>query len=126
MQNRFIRAPYIEYDKGSDWGLVGFDKTLSEDDITFVKENIKTLNSHDVTWSIVEGSEFAIIDCYKLKSWFIVSLYRGRREEFPDQTGKLRCPHCTWSLSRWLRFTRWSRRSRRTWWRPWRPRWRAR
>ena len=48
--------PYIQYDKGNDWGLVGFDKTLSEDDITFVKENIKTLNSNDISWSASEGS----------------------------------------------------------------------
>jgi lupus La protein len=49
-------VPFIDYNKGNDWGLVGFEKALSEDDITFVKENIKALNSNDITWSVPEGS----------------------------------------------------------------------
>jgi lupus La protein len=49
-------VPYIQHDKGNDWGLVGFEKALSEDEITFVKENITTLNSNDISWSAAEGS----------------------------------------------------------------------
>jgi lupus La protein len=55
LQERFSRAPYIQHNRGDDWGLVGFDKTLAEDEIAYVKENLKTLDSKDITWSTPEG-----------------------------------------------------------------------
>ena len=45
----------MKYTKGDDWGLVGFDKALSEEDIAYVKEHIKTLSSKEVTWSVPDG-----------------------------------------------------------------------
>jgi lupus La protein len=56
MRGRFPRTPFIKYTRGADWGLVGFDKTLSEEDVAFVKENVKQINGKDVVWSIAEGS----------------------------------------------------------------------
>lgn len=55
LKERFPRAPFVQYNKGDTWGLVGFDKALNEDEITYVKEHIKTLGSKEVTWSIPEG-----------------------------------------------------------------------
>lgn len=43
------------YTNGDDWGLVGFHKVLSEEDITTVKEAVKTLNSKEITWSLAGG-----------------------------------------------------------------------
>lgn len=48
--------PFIEYQKGDDTGLVGFDNALSEADIAFVKEHVKTINDKEVSWVILEGS----------------------------------------------------------------------
>ena len=45
----------MQYSKGDTWGLVGFDKALSEEEITFVKEHIKTLGGKEVTWSHLDG-----------------------------------------------------------------------
>ncbi|KAF5353435.1 hypothetical protein D9756_008032 [Leucocoprinus leucothites] len=46
------RAPYIKYSRGDDSGFVGFHKALSEDEITLVKETIKTINKKPVTWTV--------------------------------------------------------------------------
>ena len=55
MKERFTRAPFVQYTNGETWGLVGFDKALSEEEISFVKEHCKTLGSKDVAWSVPEG-----------------------------------------------------------------------
>lgn len=55
LKERFGRPPFIKYEKGTDWGLVGFDKALSEEDINFIKENVKTINGSDVEWTAAEG-----------------------------------------------------------------------
>ena len=55
LKERFSRAPFIQYNRGDNWGLVGFDKTLTEEDIAHVKQNLKTLSSNEVTWSVPEG-----------------------------------------------------------------------
>ncbi len=56
MKERFSRAPFIKYKKGDDFGTVVFDKALSEDDIAFVKEKLKTLNSQEITWTSATGT----------------------------------------------------------------------
>ncbi|KAF7974611.1 hypothetical protein HWV62_11578 [Athelia sp. TMB] len=48
LREHFGRVPFIEYQKGADDGLVGFDKSLTEEDIAFVKEHIKTVNDQQV------------------------------------------------------------------------------
>ncbi|KXN92548.1 hypothetical protein AN958_05403 [Leucoagaricus sp. SymC.cos] len=45
------RAPYIKYSRGDDFGLVGFHKTLSEEEVALVKETIQTINKKPVAWS---------------------------------------------------------------------------
>lgn len=55
LKERFPRSPFVQYTRGQTWGLVGFDKTLSEDELAYVKEHIKTLSGKDVTWSILDG-----------------------------------------------------------------------
>ena len=49
------RAPYIKYTRGENSGLVGFYKPLSEEDIEFVRNTIKTINNNEVTWSSPNG-----------------------------------------------------------------------
>ncbi|GLB44463.1 putative protein with domain in the RNA-binding Lupus La protein; unknown function [Lyophyllum shimeji] len=51
------RAPFIKYARGEDAGLVGFHKALTEDEIATVRESIKTINSHPVTWTLPEEEE---------------------------------------------------------------------
>ena len=51
------KPPYIKYSRGDDNGLVGFYKPLSEDDINFVKNTIKTINKNEVTWSLPTEEE---------------------------------------------------------------------
>ncbi|KAF9450511.1 hypothetical protein P691DRAFT_758105 [Macrolepiota fuliginosa MF-IS2] len=46
------RAPYIKYSRGDDFGLVGFHKALSEEEIALVKETVKTINKKPVTWTV--------------------------------------------------------------------------
>ncbi|KAF8628179.1 hypothetical protein AX15_004060 [Amanita polypyramis BW_CC] len=54
------KLPFIKYTTGDDFGLVGFHKVLSEEDIAAVKETVKTINSNEVTWSLPnEASEKA-------------------------------------------------------------------
>jgi lupus La protein len=55
IKEKFERAPFIKYARGDNSGLVGFQKALSEEEVAYVKENIKTINSKEVTWSLPEG-----------------------------------------------------------------------
>jgi lupus La protein len=48
-------VPYIQYNAGDDWGLLGFDKSLTEEEIGFVKETLKTIDGKDVEWAIPPG-----------------------------------------------------------------------
>jgi len=50
------KAPFIKYSRGDNHGLVGFHKTLSEEDITYIKETIKTINGNEVTWTLPNGT----------------------------------------------------------------------
>ncbi|KAJ2921280.1 hypothetical protein H1R20_g15815, partial [Candolleomyces eurysporus] len=46
------RPPYIKYSRGDDFGLVGFHKALTEEEISSVKELVKKVNEKEVTWSL--------------------------------------------------------------------------
>lgn len=61
MKERFSRPPFIKYTTGDTWGLVGFDKALSEDDIQYVKEHVKALGSKPITWSLPDGKFFRLV-----------------------------------------------------------------
>ncbi|KAF8513526.1 hypothetical protein JB92DRAFT_3083175 [Gautieria morchelliformis] len=52
LKDHFKKPPFIQYTRGADSGLVGFDKTLSDEDITFVREHLKTINGKPVTWEV--------------------------------------------------------------------------
>jgi lupus La protein len=56
LKDHFEKPPYIKYARGEDSGLVGFDKTLSDEDITFVREHLKTINEKPVTWEVPDGT----------------------------------------------------------------------
>ncbi|KAL0571289.1 hypothetical protein V5O48_010680 [Marasmius crinis-equi] len=51
------KAPYIEYNRGDNHGLVGFHATLSEEDIEKVKNAVKTINDKEITWSQIPEEE---------------------------------------------------------------------
>jgi lupus La protein len=55
LKERFPRSPFVQYTKGETCGLVGFDKALSEDEIAYVKEHLKTLGGKDIVWSNLDG-----------------------------------------------------------------------
>jgi hypothetical protein len=40
---------------------VGFDKSLTEEDIAFVKENVKKMNDKDIVWSVPEGLSLLVL-----------------------------------------------------------------
>ncbi|KAJ2931810.1 hypothetical protein H1R20_g5284, partial [Candolleomyces eurysporus] len=46
------RPPYIKYSRGDDFGLVGFHKALTEDEVSSVRELVKKVNEKEVTWSL--------------------------------------------------------------------------
>lgn len=46
----------MKYTRGEDSGLVGFDKSLSDEEIAFVRDSVKTLNGKPVTWTVAEGA----------------------------------------------------------------------
>ncbi|PCH43220.1 hypothetical protein WOLCODRAFT_138250 [Wolfiporia cocos MD-104 SS10] len=52
LKERFARAPFVQYKSGETSGLVAFDKALNEDEITYVKEHLKTLDGKEVSWDI--------------------------------------------------------------------------
>ncbi|EJD04821.1 uncharacterized protein FOMMEDRAFT_120041 [Fomitiporia mediterranea MF3/22] len=57
MKERFEHAPFIKYEKGASEGLVGFSKALTDEDIAFIKEKIKTINGKEITWLPAEEAE---------------------------------------------------------------------
>ncbi|EED82858.1 predicted protein [Postia placenta Mad-698-R] len=52
LKERFARVPFVKNTRGESSGLVGFDKALTEDEISYVKEHLKTLSGKEVTWSV--------------------------------------------------------------------------
>jgi hypothetical protein len=83
LRERFARVPYIQFSKGDDFGLVGFDKALTEDEIDYVKTNLKTVNSNEVQWSIPEGTVTLTVS-YTICALPLLSCHRGRRETIPN------------------------------------------
>ena len=55
LRDRFERVPYIQHNRGDSWGLLGFDKQLSEEDIQFVKDNC-TVEGKTIDWTIPPGA----------------------------------------------------------------------
>ncbi|KAF9235425.1 hypothetical protein BU15DRAFT_89588 [Melanogaster broomeanus] len=43
--------------RATTFGLVGFDKTLKDDEVAYVKETLKTVNSQAVVWTIPDEEE---------------------------------------------------------------------
>ncbi|KEP49995.1 fungal family LA-motif protein [Rhizoctonia solani 123E] len=50
LKEKFTPLPFIKMDKGATEGVFGFGKTLSEEDITFLKEKVPTIGGGEVTW----------------------------------------------------------------------------
>jgi hypothetical protein len=127
LKERFTRPPFIKYERGEDSGLVGFDRALTEEDIAFVKEKVKTLGGKTIEWTAAEGK-------------LISNETPARRLIYISRVGRTRIPHRTCAnrceagnLRRFSRRARrcarrsWGRerRERRAWWRTrWRTRWR--
>ncbi|CAE6442808.1 unnamed protein product [Rhizoctonia solani] len=58
LKEKFTPLPFIKMDKGATEGIFGFGKTLSEEDITFLKEKVPTIGGGEVTWeSLSEEDE---------------------------------------------------------------------
>ncbi|KAG8701687.1 hypothetical protein FRC11_011968 [Ceratobasidium sp. 423] len=50
LKEKFTPLPFIKMDKGATEGIFGFGKTLSEEDIAFLKEKVPTIGGGEVTW----------------------------------------------------------------------------
>lgn len=86
MKERFDgRAPFIKYSRGDNHGLVGFNKTLSEEDITYIKEAIKTINGNEVTWTLPSGTR-------SLPLFSLFSDLRGKQRRMKNSS-KLNVPN---------------------------------
>jgi hypothetical protein len=55
LKERFARAPFIQFTKGEPSGLVGFDRALTDEELAFVREKLKTVSGKDLTWEVAEG-----------------------------------------------------------------------
>ncbi len=51
-------VPYIKYMRGESSGLVGFHRTLQEEDLASVKKALATLEDKELTWEFVPGLLF--------------------------------------------------------------------
>ena len=49
---RFARAPYPIFQRGRLWT----SQIRKEDEIGYIKENLKTVNSKEVVWTIPDGT----------------------------------------------------------------------
>lgn len=56
LKERYARLPFIKYERGEDSGLVGFDRALTDEDVEFVREAVKTINGKPVTWDFIDGA----------------------------------------------------------------------
>lgn len=81
LKDRFERPPYIKYSRGDDFGIVGFDKCLSEEDISFVREHLKTINNQEVSWELLDGLSFFTV-CHLFA--ITTSYFRGNGESLPN------------------------------------------
>ncbi|CAE6475015.1 unnamed protein product [Rhizoctonia solani] len=50
LKEKFTPLPFIKMDKGATEGIFGFGKTLSEEDIAFLKEKVPKIGGGEVTW----------------------------------------------------------------------------
>ncbi|KAJ7063038.1 hypothetical protein C8F01DRAFT_1131245 [Mycena amicta] len=57
LKEKFGRPPFIKCAPGSSWGLVGFHKVLTEEEIQFVKDSLPKLGEKDVVWSLAAEDE---------------------------------------------------------------------
>lgn len=55
LKEKFGRPPFIKHAQGESWGLVGFHKALSEEEIQFVKDTVPKLGDKEVVWSLAGG-----------------------------------------------------------------------
>lgn len=49
----------MKFENGDSSGLVGFDRVLTDEDLIYVKEHVKTVSGVEVTWSFSQG-EFKV------------------------------------------------------------------
>lgn len=109
LKERFARVPFVKNTRGESSGLVGFDKALTEDEISYVKEHLKTLSGKEVTWSVPDGPSLRYCAGFRHAD----SRCRGDREGIPARACTVRCSACCPVLKSGTR-----RPGRRTW-RPW-------
>ncbi|KAF7359506.1 hypothetical protein MSAN_01293600 [Mycena sanguinolenta] len=57
LKEKFGRPPYIKYTPGTTWGLVGFHKALSEEEIQFVKDTLPKIGEKEVAWILAGEDE---------------------------------------------------------------------
>ncbi|QRV99428.1 La domain-containing protein [Ceratobasidium sp. AG-Ba] len=53
LKERFNPLPFIKMEKGKPDGIFGFDATLSEEDIAFLREKVPAICGGDVTWELL-------------------------------------------------------------------------
>lgn len=82
------KAPFIKYSRGDNHGLVGFHKTLSEEDITYIKETIKTINGNEVTWTLPNEEDEKQFQIERAKSGAKLALQGGAFSRDRDSGGR--------------------------------------
>ncbi|KAF7322731.1 hypothetical protein HMN09_00051900 [Mycena chlorophos] len=57
LKEKFGRAPFIKSTPGATFGLVGFHKALTDEEVQFVKETLPKLADTEVQWSVAGEDE---------------------------------------------------------------------
>lgn len=92
MKDKFEHPPFIKFDRGASFGLVGFSRALSDEDLAFIKEKVTKVSGKEVSWVPAEGTSSPFIhQVYSLTKY--MSLFLQRRKRKPSSSSGLRTQH---------------------------------
>ncbi|PPR02286.1 hypothetical protein CVT24_011624 [Panaeolus cyanescens] len=82
------KAPYIKYARGENSGLVGFYKALSEEEIQYVKDTIKTINKNEVIWTLPSEEEEKQFEIERAQAAARTALQFGGKDSGRGRSGR--------------------------------------
>ncbi|KAF8741722.1 the RNA-binding Lupus La protein, partial [Rhizoctonia solani] len=67
LKEKFTPLPFIKMDKGATEGVFGFGKTLSEEEIGFLKEKVPKIGGGEVTWELLSEEDERTFHYWRLQ-----------------------------------------------------------
>ncbi|KAF8679796.1 the RNA-binding Lupus La protein [Rhizoctonia solani] len=67
LKEKFTPLPFIKMDKGATEGVFGFGKTLSEEEIAFLKEKVPKIGGGEVTWELLSEEDERTFHYWRLQ-----------------------------------------------------------